>query len=55
MQGAGALLCEKGDCLIILSFEASEEPIKPQMIPVDQDNRFVEYIEGAHYEHQPIH
>ena len=55
VQGAGARLCEPGDCLIILSFEASEEPIKPQMILVDQDNRFVEYIEGAHYEHQPIH
>ena len=32
VQGAGDLLCNEGDCLIILSFEASEEPIKPQMI-----------------------
>ena len=55
VQGAGALLCDEGDCLIILSFEASEEPVKPQMILVDQGNRFIEYIEGAHYEHQPIH
>ena len=55
MQGAGARLRQKGDCLIILSFEASEEPVKPQMILVDQYNQFVEYIEGAYYEYQPIH
>lgn len=41
VQGAGARLCYVGDCLIILSFEVTEEPIKPQMILVDQSNRFV--------------
>ena len=46
VQGAGARLCEKGDCLIILSFEVTDSPIKPQMILVDRDNRFVEYLEG---------
>ncbi len=49
VQGAGAKLCEKGDCLIILSFEVSPDPIEPKMILVDENNRFVEYLEGVHY------
>ncbi len=52
VQGAGARLCEKGDCLIILSFEVSEEPIEPKMILVDKENRFVEFLEGAKYAEQ---
>ena len=47
VQGAGARLCMEGDCLIILSFEITDEPIEPKMILVDQDNKFVEYIEGV--------
>ena len=50
VQGAGARLCEKGDCVIILSFEVTDEPIKPKMILVDEQNRFVEYLEGVPYE-----
>ena len=53
MQGAGARLCNVGDCLIILSFEVTDYPCKPKMILVDQDNKFVEYIGGAKYE-QPL-
>ncbi len=47
VQGAGAKLCEKGDCVIILAFEATEEPLFPKMILVDEDNKFVEYLHGA--------
>lgn len=47
VQGAGAELCTKGDCLIILSFEGSDKPIVPKMILVDEQNRFVEFLEGA--------
>ena len=47
VQGAGAKLCKKGDCLIILSFETSDEPVSPKMILVNKENRFVEYLEGA--------
>ena len=54
VQGAGAKLCEIDDCLIILSFEVTEEPIEPKMILVDRQNKFVEYIEGAMCE-EPIH
>ena len=53
VQGAGARLCNVGDCLIILSFEVTEDPVSPKMILVDQDNRFLEYIEGVKYE-QPL-
>ena len=49
VQGAGAKLCHKRDCLIILSFEVSDAPVEPKMILVDEENRFVEYLEGAHY------
>ena len=52
VQGAGAHLCEEGDCVIILSFEVSEDPIEPKMVLVDRDNRFVEYLEGATHAQQ---
>ena len=52
VQGAGALLCEQGDCVIILAFEASDEPVEPKMILVDRDNQFVEYLEGAKHAQQ---
>ncbi len=54
VQGAGAKLCEKGDCLIILSFEVSDKPVEPKMILVDGQNQFVEYLEGVHYA-QEVH
>ncbi len=52
VQGAGARLCETGDCLIILAFQSSDEPIEPKMILVDRDNRFVEYLEGVEHAEQ---
>ena len=54
VQGAGAKLCAPGDCVIILSFEASDEPVEPKMILVDRDNRFVEYLEGVQHA-EPVH
>jgi aspartate 1-decarboxylase len=50
VQGAGAKLCEKGDCVIILSFEVSPQPVEPKMILVNESNEFVEYLEGVVYE-----
>ena len=47
VQGAAARLSSKGDGLIIMSFEETDVPIDPQMILVDEENRFVEYLEGA--------
>ena len=47
VQGAAARLSSKGNCVIIMSFEATDEPIEPQMILVNEANEFVEYLEGA--------
>ena len=52
VQGAAARLTAVSHCLIIMSFEVSEAPIDPQMILVDQDNRFVEYLEGVKHVQQ---
>ena len=52
VQGAGAKLCDRGDCLIILSFEVADAPVEPKMILVDRQNRFVEFLEGAHHAEQ---
>ena len=55
VQGAAARLSATGNCVIIMSFEATEvtdERPDPQMILVDQDNRFVEYLEGAKHGQQ---
>ena len=47
VQGAAARLSSKGNCLIIMSFEVTEEPTDPKTILVDEENRFVEYLEGT--------
>jgi aspartate 1-decarboxylase len=52
VQGAAAKLVNEGDCVIILSFEVTEVPIDPKMILVDEQNRFVEYLEGATHEYE---
>ena len=52
VQGAAARLSAKGDCVIIMSFEVTDEPPNPQMILVDQKNRFVEYLQGAKHVQQ---
>ena len=52
VQGAAARLSAKGDRLIIMSFEVTEEPIDPKIILVDEENRFVEYLEGAKHVQQ---
>ena len=52
VQGAAARLSAKGNCVIIMCFEVTDEPIDPKMILVDDENRFVEYLEGAKYVQQ---
>ena len=47
IQGAAARLSAPGNCLIIMSFEMTEAPVDPQMILVDEENRFVAFLEGA--------
>ena len=47
VQGATAKLCNKGDRLIIMSFDVTDRPIEPVVILVDENNRFVEYLQGG--------
>ena len=54
VQGAAARLCQQGDCLIILAFDITDEPAEPKMVLVDENNKFLEWIEGSMYaEPQP--
>ncbi len=52
VQGAAAKLVDKGDCIIVMSFDVSEEPIDPKMILVNEDNQFVEYLGIENYAEQ---
>ena len=44
VQGAAARLVDKGDCIIIMSFDVTDEPVEPEMILVNEQNEFVEYL-----------
>ncbi|MDE2785793.1 MAG: aspartate 1-decarboxylase [Chloroflexota bacterium] len=55
INGAGAHLCEEGDCLIVLAYEFTDEPSEPKMVLVDENNKFLEWIEGSMYaEPEPV-
>ncbi len=44
MNGAAAHLIKEGDQIIIMGFELSDETIEPQIITVDETNKFVRYL-----------
>jgi aspartate 1-decarboxylase len=44
INGAAAHLINKGDEIIIMSFQISDRPKKPVNILVDSSNRFVKYL-----------
>ncbi len=44
VNGASARLCSPGDVVIIVAFTLTDEVIKPKMILVDKNNRFVEEL-----------
>jgi len=44
MNGAGALLIKKGEEIIIMGFELTDEPIKAKMILVDKKNKFLKFL-----------
>ncbi|MHB1048708.1 MAG: aspartate 1-decarboxylase [Bacteroidota bacterium] len=44
MNGAAAHLIKEGDEVIIMGFELSDKPIKPKMILVDKNNKFVQFL-----------
>ena len=45
MNGAAAHLIKQGEQIIIMGFELTPEPVKPKILLVDNDNRFVRYLE----------
>lgn len=44
MNGAAALKVNKGDRVIIMGFELSDEPVEAVIVLVDEQNRFVRYL-----------
>jgi aspartate 1-decarboxylase len=44
MNGAAAHLIKAGEQIIIMGFELTDQPITPQVILVDEANRFVRYL-----------
>lgn len=48
MNGAAAHRVGAGEEIIIMGFELTDGPIKPQVILVDESNRFVQYLTEKH-------
>lgn len=44
MNGAAARLIHPGEEIIIMGFELSSEPLRPQIILLDADNNLVRYL-----------
>ncbi|ETX06502.1 aspartate 1-decarboxylase [Candidatus Entotheonella palauensis] len=44
MNGAAAHLVKAGEEVIIMGFELTDKPVEPQVILVNEDNEFVEYL-----------
>src|SRR5215831_637268 len=44
MNGAAAHLIKKGEEIIIMGFELTDQPISPKVILLDSQNRFVRYL-----------
>lgn len=44
VNGAGAHLIKKGEEIIIMGFELSDKPIKPLIVLVDKENKFLRYL-----------
>ena len=44
MNGAAAYLIKKGEEIIIMGFELTDKKIKPKIILVDKNNKFVKYL-----------
>ena len=44
MNGASAHLIKKGDQIIIMGFEMTDQPTSPKNILVDEKNRFVKFL-----------
>jgi aspartate 1-decarboxylase len=47
VNGAAARHFQPGDRVIIAAFYLTDEPVTPQMIAVDEHNRFVKTLDGT--------
>ena len=47
LNGAAARHFKPGDLAIIVAFYYTDEPVEPQMILVDEKNRFVKYLNAG--------
>lgn len=47
MNGAAAHLIARGEEIIVMGFELSDQPLTPKVILVDRDNRFVRWLAEA--------
>lgn len=45
MNGAAAHLIRKGEEIIIMGFELTNQPVTPKMILVDQENKFLHWLD----------
>jgi len=46
VNGAAARHFSVGDRVIVAAFYLTDEPVEPQMIAVDEANRFISYLDG---------
>ncbi len=44
MNGAASLLIKEGEEIIVMGFELTDKPIKPQIVLVDENNRFARFL-----------
>ena len=44
MNGAAALLIKRGEEIIVMGFELTDEPVEPSMILVGENNEFLEQL-----------
>ena len=47
VNGAAARLFQPGDRVIIVAFAVTDERVEPQMIAVDEQNRYVRHLQEA--------
>lgn len=53
MNGAAAKLIGVGEQIIVMGFELSAAPVRPQVVLLDEGNRVVRWLEGEQNERSP--
>lgn len=50
INGAAAHLIKAGEQVIVMGFELSDRPLKPQVVLLDDENRIVRWLDGEQNE-----